>query len=76
MIESQTFTGVYDGHAIVPDQPLQLEPGQRIRAQIEPFEEEYPLTQILGLADDLGMDDLAERHTQYAHSPGKNCTDD
>lgn len=64
---SQNLTAHFDGKAIVPDEPLQLAPGQRLRVQIETIEsDEYPLTQIGTLATDMGVSDLAQRHNEYA----------
>lgn len=64
---SQTLTGCFDGKAIIPDLPLQLLPGQRLRISIEPLDEEaYPLTRISNLSTDMGVDDLAEKHRDYA----------
>lgn len=77
MPQIQTVTGHFDGKMIVPDEPLQLEPGRRLRVQIEVIEaEEYPLTQIGDLAVDMGMTDLAERHAVYARPEPKSPHDD
>jgi hypothetical protein len=63
----QDLTAHFDGKVIVPDKPLQLPPGQRLRVQIETIEaDEYPLTQIGNLATDMGVSDLADGHRQYA----------
>lgn len=61
------ITAQFDGNVIVPDEPLNLPPGRRIRVQIEPEEEAgYPLTRIGELATDMGVSDLAAQHQQYA----------
>ncbi len=63
---SSIITGHFDGTAIVPDAPLQLAPGQRVRVQIETLDaNDYPLTRIGGLATDMGVTDLAQKHGQY-----------
>lgn len=33
------FNGHFDGKVIVPDEPLELKPNQRIRIQIEPIDQ-------------------------------------
>ncbi len=72
----QDLTAHFDGKAIVPDEPLQLAPGQRLRVQIETIEsDEYPLTQIGGLATDMGLSDLADGHNEYAHPSPEGPSD-
>lgn len=67
---SETITAEFDGKVIVPDTPLKLATGQRLRIQFEVVESDsYPLEEIGRLATDMGVTDLAERHQQYAHSP-------
>lgn len=67
---SETISAHFDGTVIVPDVPLGLPPGRRLRVRIETVEpESYPLTEIAQLATDMGVSDLADRHEQYAH-PG------
>lgn len=70
-------TAHFDGKVIVPDEPLQLASGQRLRIQIETIEpDEYPLTQIANIATDMGVIDLADRHKEYAHSRPELPSDD
>jgi len=65
---SLTVDGHFDGSAIIPDEPLQLVPGQRVRMQIESVSDvPYPLSQIADLATDMGVPDLADRHDAYCH---------
>lgn len=72
MLLSQTITGHFDGKSIVPDEPLQIVPGRKLRVRIETIEsEDYPLTQIGDLATDMGVTDLSERHTEYARPKSK-----
>jgi hypothetical protein len=64
---SQAILAHFDGRAIIPDVPLQLPPGQRLRIRIEETEPEpYPLARIAGLATDMLVEELAERHHEYA----------
>lgn len=61
----KTINAHFDGKSIVPDTPLELSPGQRLRIQIETMEsEDYPLAQLANLATDMGMTDLSSRHQQ------------
>jgi hypothetical protein len=64
---SQTIIAHFDGRAIVPDEPVELAAGQRLRVQIDTIQDQdYPLTRIGGLATDMGVDDLADKHQTYA----------
>ena len=73
---SQHLNAHFDGKAIIPDEPLQLAPGQRLRVQIETIEsDEYPLTQIGNLATDMGVSDLSQRHNEYARPTPKAPSD-
>ncbi len=64
---AQSISAHFDGMVIVPDEPLALQRGQRIRVQIEPLEPtSHPLEQIGNLATDMGVSDLAARHQAYA----------
>lgn len=72
---SEAITAKYDGKVIVPDTPLELPAGQRLRVQFEAVESEgYPLKEIGKLATDMGVTDLAERHQQYAHPAPKDSS--
>ena len=66
-----TITAHFDGKVIVPDAPLNVSAGQRLRVQFEPIEEEYPLRAIANMATDRGVTDLAERHQHYARTASK-----
>jgi hypothetical protein len=64
---SQAISAHFDGRAIIPDVPLDFPPGQRLRVRIEQAEPDpYPLAQIAELATDMLVEDLAERHSEYA----------
>jgi hypothetical protein len=65
----------YDGKVLVPQEPVALEPNRQyvlavegeVATGTEPDEEPDVLAQIVALATDMGVTDLAERHTEYAH---------
>ena len=62
---AQTINAHFDGKSIVPDTPLELSPGQRLRVRIETMEsDDYPLARLASLATDMGMTDLSIRHQQ------------
>ena len=69
----------FDGEVLRPEQPIDLQPNTTYLLTVErevPPEEEaipegYPLTEIAGLASDLGVTDLAARHGWYAHGGAK-----
>jgi hypothetical protein len=70
---SLTIDGHFDGSAIIPDKPLQLVPGQRVRERIESMPDTaYPLSQIADLAMDMGVPDLADRHDDFCHNRKAN----
>jgi hypothetical protein len=75
---SSFVTGHFDGKSIVPDVPLNIPLGQKLRVRIEIVDEcePHPLTKISLLAVDLGVDDLAERHDYYALRGNVGMTDD
>jgi hypothetical protein len=59
----------YDGKVFVPQEPVELAPGTDCALTVEQppaAEEPYILTQILELATDMGVTDLAEHHDDYA----------
>lgn len=72
---AKTIRAVFDGEVLRPEQPTGLQPQKTyeitIEREVSPQEdsspEEYPLTQIVRLATDLGIDDLATGHDRYAH---------
>jgi hypothetical protein len=67
-------SAIFDGKALVPDEPVELKPNTRVVLIIESPDgaaageaQEYPLTRISGLATDMGVTDLSTRHGEYAH---------
>jgi hypothetical protein len=70
-----TVKAVFDGSVLRPEQPVNLRPNARYLITVEELKEPkevaatalHPLTQILALATDMGVTDLAERHDRYAH---------
>ena len=40
--------------------------GKPLGVEIQPIDDDYPLTRIAGLATDMGISDLAEKHAAYA----------
>jgi hypothetical protein len=74
---SDTIPAHFDGHAIIPDVPVTLRPGQKLQVRIETVEpDDFPLAQIKQLAVDMGVADLADRHQQYARPPVEPTTDE
>jgi len=70
---SETILAHFDGKVIVPDAPLGLPPGRRLRIRIETVDPEpYPLVALGQFATDMGLTDLADRHQHYAHSGGQD----
>ena len=70
---SESILAHFDGRVIVPDDPLELAPGQRLRIRVETVESDaYPLAQIGQLAVDMGVSDLADRHQHYARLTRKD----
>ena len=72
---SKTLRAIFDGEVLRPEEPADLKPNTRYLVTIEREAEgeeagaagAYPLTEILGLATDLGVADLSIRHSWYAH---------
>ena len=72
---TKTLHAFFDGKVLKPEGSVDLEVGTHYLLTIErtietkaPREEApYPLTQILELATDMGVDDLSTRHDWYAH---------
>lgn len=70
-----TVKAVFDGEVLRPEGPVNLRPNTRCIVTVEQLPEEersgaetpYALTQILAMATDMGVTDLAERHDFYAH---------
>jgi len=75
MIKTKTLHAVFDGKVLRPEESADLELGTRyvlsieraIEAKASREEPPYPLTQILEIATDMGVDDLSIRHDWYAH---------
>jgi len=78
----KSLHAVFDGKVLKPEKPVDLEVGIRYvliverTAETKPMREEssYPLTQILEIAMDMGVDDLSTRHDWYAHGM-RDCED-
>ena len=62
----QVILAHFDGSALIPDEPVKLIPGSRVRIEIQTIEDDYPLTKIARIATDMGVSDLAEKHADYA----------
>ena len=71
---------VFDGKVLHPDDPAGLTPNARYVLTVEREEDGekgeetglYQLTEILGLATDMGVADLSIRHSWYAHGGLEN----
>lgn len=80
---SKVITAIFDGEVLRPEEPVELRPWARYHVIIEraePDEQnaetEHPLAIIGRLATDMGVADLAERHTWYAHGYRGEVADD
>ena len=74
MSRAKTLQAVFDGTVLRPEGTVDLEMGKRYILSIKKLtgeekkkELDYPLTQILDIAADMGVDDLSIRHAWYAH---------
>lgn len=74
MSMTKSLHAVFDGKVLKPEKPVDLEMGKRYVLTVErmiaktPREDSrHPLTQILEIATDMGVDDLSTRHDWYAH---------
>jgi predicted DNA-binding antitoxin AbrB/MazE fold protein len=71
----KTLHAIFDGQVLRPERSVDLDPGKRyvltvvrtIETKAPRKETLYPLTQILDIATDVGVDDLSTRHDWYAH---------
>ena len=72
---AQTIHATFDGHVLRPEKSVGLETNKRYLLTVEeeagqappgPKQRAYPLSELLGLAADAGVTDLAERHDDYA----------
>ncbi len=62
---SQRLHAVFDGRVLLPEESGGLQTNKRYLVTVEDAgEEQYPLTTLATLADDLGVTDLAERHNE------------
>ena len=71
---TRTIAAHFDGKAIIPDEPVQLPVGQRLRVCIEFSEGESPrFADLLDLAADLpdAPSDLAAQHDHYLYGSPK-----
>lgn len=71
---SQTVRAKFDGVALRPESPIDLQPDttyvvtiEREAPAIAAADDDYPLTVIGRLATDMGITDLSIRHDHYAH---------
>ncbi|MEA3281598.1 MAG: hypothetical protein U9Q68_03420 [Euryarchaeota archaeon] len=75
MSEIKTLHAVFDGEVLKPEESVGLEWGGRYVLTVERIFEAtapregppYPLTKILEIATDMGVDDLSIKHDWYAH---------
>jgi hypothetical protein len=70
----QSILAKFDGSVIVPDEPLTLEPGQRLRVEIETIEADEPrFADLLELEADIpdAPADLASQHDHYLYRTPK-----
>ncbi|CAD6493226.1 MAG: hypothetical protein LAKADJCE_00470 [Candidatus Argoarchaeum ethanivorans] len=75
MSKTKTLHAVFDGAVLKPEGPVDLEWNTRylltvvrtFGAKVPRDEPPYPLTKIVEIATDMGVDDLSIRHDWYAH---------
>lgn len=71
----KTFEAHSDGRALVPDEPVELPPGQRYRVSVEPIDRDadeiHPLRDLArefaGTLEGDYPPDLAKNHDHYLH---------
>jgi len=71
---TRSITAHFDGQFIVPDEPVQLPVGQRLRVQVELAEPTpAPFADLLRFARDLpdAPADLAAQHDHYLYGTPK-----
>lgn len=71
---STDFSAHYDGHVIVPDQPVSLPIGQKLRVRVEtPAEQPGQFAGLAELAADLpdSPGDLSIQHDHYLYGTPK-----
>jgi hypothetical protein len=64
---THTLAAHFDGRVLVPDEPVDLPTGQRLRVRIELDDREPRFAALLGFAADLpdAPNDLATQHDHY-----------
>ncbi|MEI8376659.1 MAG: hypothetical protein WCJ35_27910 [Planctomycetota bacterium] len=70
----QSILAEFNGSVIVPDEPLALQPGQRLRVEIETIEADEPrFAELLELDADISdaPSDLASQHDHYLYGTPK-----
>lgn len=70
----QSILAKYDGSVIVPDQPLAIPQGQRLRIEIETIDADEPrFAELLELGVDIpdAPSDLASQHDHYLYGTPK-----
>jgi len=71
---AQSILAEFDGSVIVPDEPLHLSPGQRLRIEIQKVGSDEPrFADLLKLEADLpdAPSDLAGQHDHYLYGTPK-----
>jgi hypothetical protein len=71
----KTLHAIFDGKVLRPEGSVDLDVGKRyvltvvrtIESKVQRKEQPYPLTKILDIATDVGVDDLSIKHDWYAH---------
>ncbi len=71
---TQSIFAKYDGSVIVPDEPLELAAGQRLRVEFQTIDADKPkFADLLNLEADLpdAPADLASQHDHYLYGTPK-----
>jgi hypothetical protein len=71
---STSFSGHYDGRVIVPDQPLSLPIGEKLRLRVEATADgSHPFADLAQFAADLpdSPGDLSSQHDHYLYGTPK-----
>lgn len=73
---SHTISVLYDGHVLIPEEEVHLQPNRRyvIQVEIKPQKKtpsESVLKRISERAVDLGVSDLAAQHDHYLYGVNK-----
>ncbi len=70
---STTLHAVFDGEVLRLEEKAELEVNAHYKITVERESEpekltdEYPLTELVALSTDMGVEDLAANHDKYAH---------